>query len=53
MKKELIELLNNLEEEDLDNILTDLYEFYFNFVAVTYKDFVDAEHIEISTSNSV
>lgn len=47
MKKELIELLNNLEEEDLDNILTDLYEFYFNFVAVTYKDFVDAEHIEI------
>lgn len=47
MKKELIKLLNDLEEEDLDNILTNLYEFYYNFIAITYKDFVDAEHIEI------
>lgn len=47
MKRELIKLLNDLEEEDLDNILTNLYEFYYNFIAITYKDFVDAEHIEI------
>lgn len=47
MKKELINLLNELEEEDLDNILTDLYEFYYSFIAITYSDYVDADHIEI------
>ena len=35
MKRELIKLLNDLEEEDLDNILTNLYEFYYNFIAIT------------------
>ena len=40
MKKELIKLVNELEEEDLENMLLNLYEFYFNFVAIGYKDFV-------------
>ena len=47
MKKELIKRLNELSAEDLENITTDLYEFYFNFIAVRYADYVDAEHIQI------
>lgn len=45
MKKRLRNLINNLSEEDLENILDDLYEFYYNFIAITYADYVDADHI--------
>lgn len=46
MKREMIELLNQLSSEDLDNMLTDLYEFYYNFIALRYSDYVDADHIK-------
>ena len=46
MKKELVSLLNELSEEELDFMLNDLYEFYFNFIAIRYSDFVDADHIK-------
>lgn len=45
MKKELVNLLNDLSDEDLDLMLNDLYEFYFNFIALRYADYVDADHI--------
>ena len=47
MKKELVNLLNELSEEELDLMLNDFYEFYMNFVAIRYKDCVDAEHIKV------
>lgn len=47
MKKELVNLLNELTEEELDMMLNDLYEFYMNFIAIRYKDCVDAEHIKV------
>ena len=46
MKEELVNLLNELDEEDLDFMLNDLYEFYFNFIGLRYADSVDAPHIE-------
>ena len=45
MKKELVSLLNNLEREDIENMTLDLYEFYYNFIALRYSDYVDASHI--------
>ena len=45
MKKELVNLLNDLSREDLENITLDLYEFYYNFIALRYPDYVDASHI--------
>lgn len=39
-------LLNELSEEDLDLMLNDLYEFYYNFIALRYSDYVDADHIK-------
>lgn len=46
MQKELVSMLNKLDREDLENMLLDLYEFYFNFIALRYKDYVDAPHIK-------
>lgn len=46
MKKELINLLNDLSGEELDMMLNDLYEFYYNFIALRYSDYVDAPHIK-------
>ena len=46
MKKELVNLLNDLTEEELDLMLNDLYEFYFNLIAIRYADHVDAPHIK-------
>ena len=46
MKRELLNLLNDLSEDDLDFILNDLYEFYFNFIGLRYADSVDAPHIK-------
>ena len=46
MKKELVSLLNKLEHEDLENMTLDLYEFYFNFIAMRYENYVDASHIK-------
>ena len=45
MKRELVSLLNKLDTEDFENMLLDLYEFYYNFIALRYKDYVDAPHI--------
>lgn len=45
MKKELVNLLNELSEEELSMMLNDLYEFYYNFIALRYADYVDAPHI--------
>lgn len=45
MKKELVNLLNDLSGEELDLMLNDLYEFYYNFIALRYADYVDAPHI--------
>lgn len=41
----MIKLLNELEPEDIENMTLDLYEFYFNFIALTYKNYTDADHI--------
>ncbi len=46
MKKELVSMLNKLDREDFENMLLDLYEFYYNFIALRYKDYVDAPHIK-------
>lgn len=46
MKRQLVNLLNNLEREDLENMTLDLYEFYYNFIALRYSDYVDASHIK-------
>ena len=46
MQKELMRMLNNLDREDLENMTLDLYEFYYNFIALRYKDYVDAPHIK-------
>ena len=45
MQKELVSLLSKLEPQDIEDMTLDLYEFYFNFVALRYKDYVDAPHI--------
>lgn len=45
MKKELVKMLKKLDVEDFKNMLLDLYEFYYNFIALRYKDYVDAPHI--------
>ena len=45
MQKELVSMLNKLDVEDFENMLLDLYEFYFSFIALRYKDYVDAPHI--------
>lgn len=45
MKRELVSLLNNLEREDLEDMTLDLYEFYYNFIALRYSNYVDASHI--------
>ena len=47
MKNKLIRKLNRLTETDLENMLLDLYEFYYNFVAITYSNDVEAQHIQI------
>ena len=46
MKKELVNLLNDLSDEELDLMLNDLYEFYYNFIALRYSNYVDAPHIQ-------
>lgn len=46
MKKELVNLLNEISGEELDLMLNDLYEFYYNFIALRYSDYVDAPHIQ-------
>lgn len=46
MQKELVSLLSKLEPQDIEDMTLDLYEFYFNFVALRYKDYVDAPHIK-------
>ena len=46
MKKQLIKLLNNISDDELDRMLNDFYEFYYNFIALRYSDCVDAEHIK-------
>ena len=46
MKKELVSLLNKLDREDFENMLLDLYEFYYNFIALRYSNYVDAPHIK-------
>ena len=46
MQKELVSMLNKLDVEDFENMLLDLYEFYYNFIALRYKDYVDAPHIK-------
>ena len=45
MKNGLIRLLNSLTSEDLENMVLDLYEFYYNFIAIGYPNNVDAKHI--------
>ena len=47
MKKELVNLLNDLSETELDLMLNDLYEFYYSFIGLRYSDCVDAEHIKV------
>lgn len=47
MNNKLIRLLNNLTTEDLENMVLDLYEFYYNFVAIGYANNVEANHIRI------
>ena len=34
MKKELVKMLKKLDVEDFKNMLLDLYEFYYNFIAL-------------------
>ena len=46
MKRELVSLLNELSAEELDFMLNDLYEFYYNFIAIRYAECVDAPHIQ-------
>lgn len=46
MKRELVNLLNELSREDLENMTLDLYEFYYNFIALRYSNYVDADHIK-------
>jgi len=46
MRKELVSMLKKLDVEDIENMTLDLYEFYFNFIALRYKDYVDAPHIK-------
>lgn len=46
MKKELMRLISKLDAEDVENMVLDLYEFYFNFIALRYKNYVDAPHIK-------
>ncbi|MBQ7851301.1 MAG: hypothetical protein IJ342_00245, partial [Muribaculaceae bacterium] len=46
MKKELVSMLKKLDVEDIENMTLDLYEFYYNFIALRYKDYVDAPHIK-------
>ena len=46
MKKELVNLLNELSREDIENMTLDLYEFYYNFIALRYSNHVDANHIK-------
>lgn len=46
MQKELVSLLSKLEPQDIEDMTLDLYEFYFNFIALRYKDYVDAPHIK-------
>ena len=38
-------MLNKLDTEDFEDMLLDLYEFYYSFIALRYKDYVDAPHI--------
>ena len=45
MQKEMTSMLNKLDAEDIENMTLDLYEFYFNFIALRYRDNVDAPHI--------
>ena len=47
MQNKLIRKLNSLTETDLENMLLDLYEFYYNFVAITYSNDVEAQHIQV------
>lgn len=49
MKNKLIRLINKLTQTELENMLLDLYEFYYNFIAITYSNNVEAEHIKILT----
>ena len=46
MQKELVSLLSKLEPQDIEDMTLDLYEFYYNFIALRYKDYVDAPHIK-------
>ena len=46
MKKELVRLLSKLDEQDIADMTLDLYEFYYNFIALRYKNYVDAPHIK-------
>lgn len=46
MHKQLVSMLNKLDREDIENMTLDLYEFYYNFIALRYKDYVDAPHIK-------
>ena len=46
MQKELVKMLNKLDTEDLENMLLDLYEFYYNFIALRYREYVEAPHIK-------
>ena len=48
---ELMNLLNDLSDKDLDLMLNDLYEFYFNFIALRYSNYVDAPHIKEIANN--
>ena len=34
--------MNEISGEELDLMLNDLYEFYYNFIALRYSDYVDA-----------
>lgn len=45
MKKELVNLLSKLDPQDFEDMTLDLYEFYYNFIALRYKNYVDAPHI--------
>ena len=49
MKNKLIRLINKLTQTELENMLLDLYEFYYNFIAITYSNNVEAEHIKFLT----
>ena len=45
MQKEKAKMLNKLTPEQFGDMVLDLYEFYYNFIALRYKDYVDAPHI--------